>query len=64
MIFRKSFFFLKKVICLKEIFVSLFKKFNSVKNNSLYKKIHPVKQTHFVKREFYFQFSFATNKQV
>ena len=62
----KIFFFLKKrVIYLKLIFVSTFKKFISVKKDSLCKKIHSVKQTHsVVKHEFYFQFSFATNKQV
>ena len=35
-----------------------------LKKNSLYKKIHSLKQTHSVKHEFYFQFSFATNEQV
>ena len=35
-----------------------------MKKNSLCKKIHSVKQTHSVKDEFYFQFSFATNEQV
>ena len=62
--FYEIFFFSKKVICLKQIYVSLFKKFNSVKKKSLCKKIHSVKQTHSVKHEFYFQFSFATNERV
>ena len=62
--FSKIFFFPEKVICSKQIFVSPFKKFNSVKKNSLCKKIYSVKQTHSVKHEFYFQFSFATNEQV
>ena len=57
--FLKIFFF-----CKKRIFVSPFKKFNSVKKNFLCKKMHPLKQTHSVKLEFYFQFSFATNEQV
>ena len=63
MVFKKS-FFKKKVICLKQIFVSLFKKFNYVKKNSFCKKIHSVKQTHFVKHDFFFQFNFATNEQI
>ena len=46
------------------MFVSPFKKFNSIKKNSLYKKINSVNETHSVKDEFYFQFSFATNKQI
>ena len=62
--FSKIFFFPKKVICSKQIFVSPFKKFNSVKKNSLCKKFHSLKQAHSVKDEFYFQFSFATNEQV
>ena len=45
------------------MFVSPFKKFNSVKKKSLCKKIHSLKQTHSVKDQFYFQFSFATNEQ-
>ena len=43
------------------IFVSTFKKNNSVKKISFCKKIRSVKQTHSVKDELYFQFSFATN---
>ena len=48
------FFFPQKVIYLKEIFVYPFKKFNSVKKNSLGKNNHSLKQTHSVKHEFYF----------
>ena len=46
------------------MFVSPFKKFNSVKENSLCIKIRSLKQTHYVVHEFYFLFSFATNEQV
>ena len=60
----KNFFFSNKVIYLKNIFVSPFKKFNPVKKNSLCEKINSVEQTHSVKDDFYFQFSFATNEQV
>ena len=64
MIFLKS-FFSKNGIYLQYIFVSPFKKFNSAKKKYfLCKKIHSLKQTHSVKHEFYFQFSFATNEQV
>ena len=56
--------FSKKVVCLKSVFVSLSKKFNSVKKNLLCEKIHSLKQTHSAKQNFYFQFSFATNEQV
>ena len=63
MTFTKK-FFSKKVVCLKSVFVSPFKKFNSVKKNLLCEKIHSLKQTHSVKQNFYFQFSFATNEQV
>ena len=62
--YKILFFFSNKVICLKLIFVSPFKKSNSVKKNSLYIKVHSLKQTHSVEHEFYFQFSFATNEQV
>ena len=44
------------------MFVSPFKKCNSVKKRSLCKKIYSVKQAHSVNNEFYFQFSFATNE--
>ena len=60
----KIFFFSNRVIYSKSIFVTPFKKFNSVKKNSLCKKIHSVRQNHSIKDEFYFQFSFATNEQV
>ena len=57
MIFKKK-SFSNKGICLKKIFVSPFKKFNSVKKNQ------SVKQMYSVKDELYFQFSFATNEHV
>ena len=48
----KIFFFSNKVMYSKQIFVYLFKKFNSVKKKFT------------LKDEFYFQFSFARNEQV
>ena len=45
-IFLSKNLFFNKVIHSKCIFVSPFKKFNSVKKNSLCKKIHFVKQSH------------------
>ena len=57
-------FYKNFIICSKKIFVSLFKKFNSVKKNHFVKIFIPFKQTRSVKDEFYFQFSFATNEQV
>ena len=66
MIFTKTLLFSVKVFFfqINYLFTSPFKKFNSVKKNPLCKKIHFVKQTHSLKDEFYFQFSFATNEQV
>ena len=63
-LFFSVIFFPNKNIYLNELFVSPFKKFNSVEKISLGKKIHSVKQTHSVKDKFYFEFSFATNEQV
>ena len=64
MVFTNSFFFFLKKSYLFKINISIPFKKNSVKKNSLCKKIHSVKQPHSVKHEFYFQFSFATNEQV
>ena len=65
--FYKNFIFLSKknsnnVIYLRQVFVSPFIKFNSVKKkiHSVKKLILFVKQTHSVKDKFHFQFSFVT----
>ena len=42
-------FYKNFIICSKKIFVSLFKKFNSVKKNHFVKIFIPFKQTHSVK---------------
>ena len=58
MIFTKSFFFQIKVFVENKYLYPL------SKNLILLKKNHSVNQTHSVKDEFYFHFSFATNEQV
>ena len=60
----KIFFFQIKLCIQNEYLYPLSKNLILLKKNSLCKKIHSVKQTHSVKHEFYFQFSFATNEQV
>ena len=63
--FYKIFFcFFKKSYLFKINICAPYQKINSVKKESLCKKIHSLKQTHSVKHKFYFQFSFATNEQV
>ena len=62
--FRKIFFFKKSCLCKINIFVSPFKKFNSVKKTSSVKNSILKKLTHSVKHECYYQFRFATNEQV
>ena len=60
----KNRFFLITLFIQNEYLYPLSKNLILLKKNSLCKKIHSVKQTHSVKHEFYFQFSFATNEQV
>ena len=60
---KNLFFFSNKVIYSNKIFVSPFKNLTLFKKNSLCKNIL-FKQSHSVKDEFYFQFSFATKEQV
>ena len=61
---NKNLFFSNRVMYSKKIFLSPFKKFNSVKKNHSVKIFILFKQTHSVQNEFYFQFSFTTNEQV
>ena len=62
---KNLFFFFQIKLCIQNKYL-----YPLSKNLILLKKIHSVKifilfkQTHSVKDEFYFQFSFATNKQV
>ena len=58
MIFTKFFFFQIKVFVENKYLYPLSKNLIQLKKN------HSVNQTHSVKDEFYFHFSFATNEQV
>ena len=60
----KNFFFLIKLFIQNKYLYPLSKKLNLLKKINSVKIFILFKQTHPVKDEFYFQFSFATNEQV
>ena len=60
----KNLFFQIKLFIQNKYLYPLSKNLILLKRNSLCKKSHSLNQTHSVKHQFYFQFSFATNEQV
>ena len=61
---KNCFFFLIKLFTQNKYLYPLSKKLNLLKKINSVKIFILFKQTHPVKYEFYFQFSFATNEQV